>query len=247
MSEDEWGFDTDFVATAAPLLDALYTTWWRVSAAGLDHVPATGPALVVANQAGGQPWDAAMLATALRRHEVRPDDPPRFLVHGRAFELPWASTALRRLGGVPAAAGNAERLLAEGRLVLTFPEGGRGAGPGYARRYRIERLGHGGFVELALRTGAPIVPCALVAGGPGLADRVMARVARLPRPPLPVALPVLPPPARWRIAFAEPLEVARHGPDGAEDRALVLELSEEVLARVQEKVYDSLVNREGAL
>jgi hypothetical protein len=27
----------------------------------------------------------------------------------------------------------------------------------------------------------------------------------------------------------------------------VLELSEEVLARVQEKVYDSLVNREGAL
>ena len=33
----------------------------------------------------------------------------------------------------------------------------------------------------------------------------------------------------------------------AGDRALVLELSEEVLARVQEKVYDSLVNREGAL
>ena len=73
---------------------------------------------------------------------------------------------------MPAAAGNAERLLAEGHLVLTFPEGGRGAGPGYARRYRLERLGHGGFVELALRSGAPIVPCALVAGGPGLADRV---------------------------------------------------------------------------
>ena len=42
--------------------------------------------------------------------------------------------------------------------MLTFPEGGRGAGPGYARRYRLERLGHGGFVELALRSGAPIVP-----------------------------------------------------------------------------------------
>ena len=73
----------------------------------------------------------------------------------------------------------------------------------------------------------------------------MARVARLPRPPLP--LPVPPAPARWRIAFGEPLPVAQHGPDAAEDRALVLELSEEVLARVQEKVYDSLVNREGAL
>jgi 1-acyl-sn-glycerol-3-phosphate acyltransferase len=247
VTEDDWGFDPDFADTVAPLLDALYTAWWRIHADGLEHVPATGPALVVANQAGGQPWDAAMLATALRRHEVRPDDPPRFLVHGRAFELPWASTALRRLGGVPAAPGNATRLLAEGHLVMTFPEGGRGTGPGYARRYRLERLGHGGFVELALRSGAPIVPCALVAGGPGLADRVMARAARLPRPPLPVALPLLPVPARWRIGFGEPLAVAHHGPDAAQDRALVLELGEQVLARVQEKVYDSLVNREGAM
>jgi 1-acyl-sn-glycerol-3-phosphate acyltransferase len=245
VTEDDWGFDADFVSTAAPLLDALYTTWWRVRAGGLEHVPATGAALVVANQAGGQPWDAAMLATALRRRDVRPDDPARFLVHGRPFELPFVSTALHRLGGVPAAPGNAERLLAEGHLVLSFPEGGRGAGPGYARRYRLERLGHGGFVELALRSGAPIVPCAIVAGGPGLADRVMARVARLPRPPLP--LPLAPAPGRWRIGFGEPIGVAQHGPDAAEDRALVLELSEEVLARVQEKVYDSLVNREGAL
>jgi 1-acyl-sn-glycerol-3-phosphate acyltransferase len=243
MTEDDWGFDPDFAATVAPLLDLLYTGWWRVRADGLGHVPASGPALVIANQAGGQPWDAAMLATALRRHAVRPDDPPRFLAHGGAFERPWASTALRRLGGVPAAAGNATRLLAEGHLVMAFPEGGRARGSGYARRYRIERLGHGGFAELALRSGAPIVPCAMVAGGPGLADRALARVARLPRPPLP--LPVPPAPERWQIAFGAPVAVAQHGPDAAEDRALVLELSEAVLARVQEKVYDSLVNREG--
>ena len=245
MSEDDWGFDADFARTLAPLLDALYTRWWRVRADGLDHLPASGPALMVANQAGGQPWDPAMILTALSRNDVRRDDPPRFLAPAGAFELPWASTALRRLGGVPAAPGNAERLLAEGHVVMTFPEGGRGTGPGYARRYRLERLGHGGVVELALRSGAPIVPCALVAGGPGPIDRVLARVARLPRPPVP--LPVLPAPARWRIAFGEPLQVADYGPGAAEDRALVLELGEEVLARVQEKVYDSLVNREGAL
>ena len=176
---------------------------------------------------------------------MRPDDPPRFLVHGRAFELPFASTALRRLGGVPAVAGNADAPARRGPSGDELPRGRARDGPGYARRYRLERLGHGGFVELALRSGAPIVPCALVAGGPGLTDRVLARVARLPRPPLP--LPVPPAPERWRIAFGEPLPVAQHGPDAAEDRALVLELSEDVLARVQEKVYDSLVNREGAL
>ena len=245
MSEADWGVDPGFAATVAPLFDALYTRWWRVRADGVEHIPSTGPALVVANQAGGQPWDAAMLSTALRRHDVRRDDPLRFLVTGGAFELPWASTVLRRLGGVPAAPGNAERLLAEGHVVMCFPEGGRGTGSGYARRYRLERLGHGGFVELALRSGAPIVPCALVAGGPGAVDRVLARVARLPRPPVP--LPVLPPPARWRIGIGEPLHVAHYGPDAAEDQALVLELVDDVRARLQEKVYDSLVNRKGAL
>ncbi len=245
MSEDDWGFDPDFARTLAPLLDALYTRWWRVEAEGADQVPAEGPALVVANQTGGQPWDAAMVATALRREDVRRDDPPRFLVPGTVFELPWASTALRRLGGVPAGAGNAARLLAEGRVVMAFPEGGRGTGASYAQRYRLERLDLGDLAELALRSGAPIVPCALVGGGSGIVDRVLARAARLPRPPL--ALPVLPAPERWHIGFGEPLHVAHQGADAAEDPALVLELVDDIRARLQEKVYDSLVNRKGAL
>jgi 1-acyl-sn-glycerol-3-phosphate acyltransferase len=240
MTEDDWGYDTAFAGATAPLLDALYTHWWRVRATGLDRVPPTGAALVVANQAGGPPWDAAMLATALRRRAVRLDDGPRFVAPGRAFELPWASTALRRLGGVPDAPGNAERLLAEGRVVLIFPAGGRGSGPEAAMRYRVDRLDAGAAVELALRSGAPIVPCALVAGGPGLADRALARLQRVPLP-----VPTPPPPARWRIAFGDPLEVAQHGPAVAEDRALVLELADEIRARIQQKVYDSLVNGEG--
>jgi 1-acyl-sn-glycerol-3-phosphate acyltransferase len=242
-TEDDWGFDAGFTRATAPLLDALYDRWWRVRVAGAHRVPAAGPALVVANQAGGPPWDAAMLATALRRHGGRRDDDPRFFASGRAFELPWVSTALRRLGGVPDAPGNAARLLAEGHVVLVFPAGGRGLGPGVAERYRVDRLSAGPSIELALRAGAPIVPCALVAGGPGLADRALARVQRLPRPPLPV--PTLPPPAAWRIAFADPVQVAQHGPAAADDPALVLELADDVRARIQQKVYDSLVNGEG--
>jgi 1-acyl-sn-glycerol-3-phosphate acyltransferase len=182
-----------------------------------------------------------MVATALRRHAVRTDDGPRFVAPRRGFELPWASTALRRLGGVPDTPGNAARLLTEGRVVLVFPAGGRGTGHDPAARYRVDRLEAGGSVELALRSGAPIVPCALVAGGPGLADRALNRVARLPRLPL----PTLPPPERWQIAFGDPLHLSHHGPAAAEDRALVLELADDVRARIQQKVYDSLVNGEG--
>ena len=178
------------------------------------HVPATGPALV-ANHAG-PPWDAAMLTTACAA-DVRRDDPPRLLVPDGAFELPWLSIALRRFGGVPAAPGNAARLLAEGHLVLAFPEGARGTSPDYERRYRLERFGRGGFVEIALRTGAPIVPCARRRQrGPRLADRVLARVAacrahRVP-PPAPCRS------RRWRIEFGgrcrRPLRAR-----AAEDRA----------------------------
>jgi 1-acyl-sn-glycerol-3-phosphate acyltransferase len=213
-----------------------------VRATGTDRVPASGAALVVASQAGGAPWDAAMLATALRRHGVRADDPPRFVAPRRAFELPWASTALRRLGGVPAAPGNATRLLAEGHLVIAFPPGGRGVGRAAGMRYRVDGLRAGECVELALRSGAPIVPCALVAGGLGIGDRLLARVARLPRPPVP--LPAPPPPERWRIAFAEPLPVAHYGAATADDRALVLELADDVRARIQQKVYESVVDGE---
>ena len=89
------------------------------------------------------------------------------------------------------------------------------------------------------------MPCALVAGGPGIVDRVLARAARLPRPPVP--LPVPPAPERWRIGFGEPLHVAHQGPDAAEDPALVLELVDDVRARLQEKVLRQPRQPKGSL
>src|SRR5262249_11544644 len=71
--EDEWGFDPSFAAAAEPLLSFLYETWWRVTATGTEHVPREGRALLVANHAGVLPWDAAMMATALRRAGLERD------------------------------------------------------------------------------------------------------------------------------------------------------------------------------
>ena len=68
--EDEWGYDPSFAAAAEPLLSFLYERWWRVTATGTEHVPRDGRALLVANHAGVLPWDATMMATALRRAGV---------------------------------------------------------------------------------------------------------------------------------------------------------------------------------
>lgn len=258
FAEDEWGFDPGFVRAVEPLLDLLYGRWWRVHAEGAHHVPAEGPALIVANHAGVLPWDATMMTTALRRSAPAgtPARHPRFLVLDWAFELPWFSVAVRKFGGVPASPFNALRLLRQGHAVMVFPEGAKGTGKPWSDRYRLERFGRGGFIEIALRTGAPIVPCAVVGSEeiyPKLAG--MPRLARLVGAPyLPVTptfpllgpLGMVPLPSRWRIEYCEPIDLSAHGPDAAEDRALVLELSDQVREVVQAKVHENLIEREGA-
>ena len=61
---------------------------------------------------------------------------------------------------------------------MVFPEGVKGTGKPFSERYRLQRFGRGGFVEIALRTGAPIVPVAVVGSEeiyPKLADSRAAR------------------------------------------------------------------------
>src|SRR4029434_2621884 len=67
-----------------------------------------------------------------------------------------------RIGGVRACRENAERLLAKDELVAVFPEGEKGMGKLWKDRYRLQRFGRGGFVKLAIRTGTPIIPVAVV-------------------------------------------------------------------------------------
>lgn len=251
---DEWGFDPAFVRAAEPLNALLHDRWWRVVTTGAQHVPTSGRALLVANQAGVLPWDAVMVATALRRAGVRED--LRFLVLNFALELPWASVAIRRAGGVAASPYNALRLLEQDHAVLAFPEGTAGAGKAYRERYRLQRFGRGGVVELALRTGAPIVPVAIVGSEeiyPKLGELPgVARLVGSPHAPLTPTFPLLGPlgavplPARWRIAFGRPLDLSSLGAAAADDRATVLELADDVRERVQELVNAQLIERRSA-
>jgi 1-acyl-sn-glycerol-3-phosphate acyltransferase len=254
--EDAWGYAPQFARDAEPLLDLLHDHWWRVRATGLEHVPATGGALIVANHAGVLPWDAAMIATAVRRR-FGEERHPRFLVLDWAFELPWVSVAVRRYGGVPASPHDAVRLLGEGHLVIVFPEGARGVGKPFSRRYRLERFGRGGFVELALRAGVPLVPCAVVGSEEiypmiARAPNALARLAGAPYLPITPTFPLLGPfgaiplPSRWRIAFAPPLDLRSRGAAAAADRAVVLDVSDEVRATIQDLVTENLVARPGA-
>jgi 1-acyl-sn-glycerol-3-phosphate acyltransferase len=254
-NEDEWGYDAEFVELCAPIADWLYDQWWRVKALGLENVPASGRGLLVANHAGVLPLDAAMIATALRREAPVARD-LRYLVLDFAFTVPFASVAIRRFGGVPAAPYNARRLLEQDHLVAVFPEGAKGVAKPYERRYRLERFGRGGFVQIALRTGAPIIPVAVVGSEeiyPKVGEsRLLARALGLPFLPITPTFPWLGPlglvplPSRWRIEFCEPVDVSSYGPEAADDRNLVLELADAVRAQIQAKVLENVVKRNRA-
>ena len=134
-------------------------------------------------------------------------------------------------------------MLERDELVGVFPEGVRGASKLFRDRYKVQRMGRGGFVQVALRTGSPIVPVAVVGSEelhPVMLDlQPLARLFGLPTVPITPTFPwlglagLIPLPSKWFIAFGKPIEVSQFGPDAADDPRLVLELTEEVRSWIQ--------------
>jgi 1-acyl-sn-glycerol-3-phosphate acyltransferase len=254
--EDEWGFDEEFAEAVYPFFEFLYDIWWRVQVEGVRNVPSHGRALIVSNHAGSLfPFDASMILGAIMKEHPLPRW-ARFLVLDWAFVLPFLSTFMRRVGGVPASPHNAARLLEQDEMVMVFPEGVKGTGKPFSERYRLQRCGRGGFVEVALRTGAPIVPVAVVGSEeiyPKIGDsRPLAKALGAPFVPITPTFPwlgalgLIPLPSKWRIEFCEPIDLSEHGPDAADDRRLVFDVSEQVRETIQEKIYENLVKRGSA-
>ena len=245
LRSDGFGFDPEFTERVTRVALWFYRKYWRVEVDGVTNVPGRGRALLVANHAGIVPYDGAMIRTAIIAEHPQPRH-ARMLVVDWAFAVPFTNMLLVKTGNVLAHPDNATALLERDELVGVFPEGVKGAAKRYRDRYRIRRLGRGGFVQVALRTGAPIIPVAVVGSEevhPVLADlQPVARLLGLPNLPITPTFPwlglggLVPLPSKWLIAFGEPIEVASYGRDAAGDARLVLEISEQVREWIQTTV-----------
>ena len=138
-------------------------------------------------------------------------------------------------------------------MVMVFPEGVKGTGKPFSERYRLGRFGRGGFVEIALRAGAPIIPVAVV-GSEEIYPKIgesptLARAVGAPFVPITPTFPWLGPlglvplPSRWRIEFCEPIRPRRSRPKPPTIRRLVFDVSEQVRETIQAKLYENLVKR----
>ena len=113
------------------------------------------------------------------------------------------------------------------QLVLVFPEGTKATGKLVRDRYQLRRFGRGGFVEIAMRAGVPVVPMAIIGNEEAMPilwkSARLAKLVGLPYFPItanqfvfgPVLGYVMPLPAKFRIRVLPPVHVrrpARPGP-----------------------------------
>ena len=251
---DDFGFDAQWTESFITVFKSLYRDYWRVETVGVEHVPPTGRALLVANHAGVLPWDGTMIKTAVYTEHSHPRH-VRALVASQFMGMPVMSWFLRRTGQAVGHPDDTRRLLERDELVLVFPEGTRGTGKSFRDRYRLRRFGRGGFVATAIRARAPIIPVSVVGSEeiyPMVGDlRPVARLLGLPYFPVTPFWPwlgplgMIPLPSKWRIQFHAPIDVSDLSFKDADDQHQVMALADEVRDTIQRGIYDNLKLRRG--
>ncbi len=250
---DDFGLDRTYEASLRPFFELMANKYFRVEIEGVGNIPNEGRALLIGNHSGTLPWDGVMLKTALRqKHPVARE--LRWLVEDYVYHAPFLGAFVNRVGAVRACQENAERLLQNEELVAVFPEGIKGIAKRYSDRYKLQRFGRGGYIKLALRTGTPVIPVAVIGAEETypLLHMVKAFSKLLGMPFLPVTptfpwlgpLGLAPLPSRWKIVIGTPVrELEGHGPDDARDEVLVGELNQRVRGQVERLVESALESR----
>ncbi len=131
-----------------------FLVYFRMQRVGREHLPRSGPLLLASNHRSF--LDPFVIGTLVRR-------PVYYMAKRELFEKRWQAWVLNALGAFPVDRGagdgdamaTAREILARGDCVVVFPEGTRvRPGPlGDPRR---------GIGRLALETGAPVAPVAVI-------------------------------------------------------------------------------------
>jgi 1-acyl-sn-glycerol-3-phosphate acyltransferase len=253
---DEWGLDPEMIQIMTPFLTFMYRKYWRVQTSGMENVPDEGRALLVSNHSGQLPWDAAMVGTSI--YLEHPSQRMVRALYATWFPtLPFVSAMLTKMGQVLANEENGYRLLQQEQLVAVFPEGIKGVGKLYRDRYKLVRFGRGGFVRMALRTGAPMIPVSVVGAEETYISLFkvpfIARLIGFPFFPISPTWPwfgllgFVPIPTKWYIDFVEPIPTESYGPSAANNLVLVSQLTDQVRNIVQNMLLDRLAKRRSVI
>src|SRR5947199_200555 len=94
--KDPFGMDPAMRQLLLPAVRFLHDRYWRIEVSGAHHLPATGPALLLANHSGAIPFDGAMIVTA-----VVPVVPVAVVGAEEIYPVVGRAESVGRLVGVP--------------------------------------------------------------------------------------------------------------------------------------------------
>lgn len=149
VPEDPWLYKV-----ARVVLPTTLAQLYHLRTSGTEHLPSRGPAIVVINHQSD--FDPPLIGVAFQR-------PLRFMAKSELFEHAWFRWAIEHLGAFPIHRGESDRealrrsleVLAAGQVLLMFPEGTR------FEDGRVHPF-QPGVGLLALRSGAPVIPTAMM-------------------------------------------------------------------------------------
>jgi 1-acyl-sn-glycerol-3-phosphate acyltransferase len=181
---------------------------WRVKVHGADNVPRRGPVILAANHIGilDGPLLVALssrLCFALAKHELFTGTSGAIFSHVGQISINRRTVDKRAIS-------RSIQVLRSDKVLAVFPEGVRGAGE--------MTFAKGGAAYLALVTGAPIVPVAILGSRqPG------QTAAQMPRRRAPI-----------HVVYGEPISFPRS--DWPRRKSVVEELTEQLRSRLAEHV-----------
>ncbi len=245
---DDFGLDPQYLDTWSPWFTFLRKVYWRVEAEGLEHLPQSGPALLVANHRGFMPFDGVIHRSLILERTGRH---VRFLVIPSLFKFAFLSDFLIKQGGVVASQLNTARLFSRGEFVGIFPEGISGAFRMYKGAYELGAFGRDAFAKMAIEHQVPVIPGVVVGHVeifPILGKMYISPLVRWtgwPFIPITPTFPLLPVPlpTKWHIRYLEPIPVSPLRPEDAEDRRKVREFSQHVREIMQRNINEMLARR----
>jgi 1-acyl-sn-glycerol-3-phosphate acyltransferase len=244
---DDWGLDPQTLQAGLAAFRWIYRDYFRVETVGIENVP-QGRVLLIANHGGQLPWDGILIGMSMLL-DAKPARVARGMLERWFPSLPFLSTFFVRVGQMVGDQNNCRDLLLKDQCVLVFPEGVRGSGKVFHKRYQLQRFGTG-FVRLALETKTPIVPVAVI-GSEEMYPAIfhlqkLAKWMRVPYVPVTPLFPLLGPvgalplPAKVTLRYGKPI-LLEGDPDAPE--SVIQGMVDQVKTALKGEIQEGLKRR----